>query len=643
MYISHSNGPRYVRLHVALSSNQNFQAPSNPYFPEYIGDILLSGDNVNVVSDSMALSSVLGIAKFQGDVVGSDPFSTSRPSNTPYDSIYDWQNYGSIFSTFQTFHRYDDGPNEKNVLHTRYGGFLRDIDTTSDLYDYSSGFGLTLNGFFLPRWNGSAAYTGTLDTATGVDINDGGFLTFDLSNTQGVGPPAYDYLTWLDWTTQRVNAGVIIFSPASGWTYGYSNMVNSSYMRGNTLFIVCQYDLYIGYGLDLLSCRYHVNVDCEVSFVSVFGSKNPFDTNFIHPDCVKIIDRSTVSYFDLHGDGIATPTISPWRLKRANYTNSDIGIFSTGHQSVSGNRLSNFEHFRSSKGGDVHSYHRSYTAFIRKNFGDIQPAGFYAASDALDTAIEILKANHLENLTQLSGLLQILPTLPRLPNLIAKAVGGDPSVILDIIDYLTQAVLKFKFDQKPTVEDAVEIATTDVVGDLRKLLQTHSDTTYGKFIWVKPDGVPFWGDGRVVLVTRSKLRFHLDISTLLADIFTANATGLLPSLSRLWDLVPFSFVVDWFANEGDRLHAIDNQLLFAAVGVQWTLYSYKVFYYPSDSELASFGLETISADPFYIVVYVREKSLFVPRLRDSRFDFLAAKKPNLLTVGSFVWQALRKS
>lgn len=48
----------------------------------------------------------------------------------------------------------------------------------------------------------------------------------------------------------------------------------------------------------------------------------------------------------------------------------------------------------------------------------------------------------------------------------------------------------------------------------------------------------------------------------LANLYTKlDYLGLSPCLSNLWDLIPFSFVVDWFANVGDALRQLDVQFL----------------------------------------------------------------------------------
>jgi hypothetical protein len=58
-------------------------------------------------------------------------------------------------------------------------------------------------------------------------------------------------------------------------------------------------------------------------------------------------------------------------------------------------------------------------------------------------------------------------------------------------------------------------------------------------------------------------------------LINADRRGLLPGLYNLWDLVPFSFVGDWFAPVGDYLNDIDQSLYFRYYKVDELLVSTK--------------------------------------------------------------------
>jgi hypothetical protein len=281
----------------------------------------------------------------------------------------------------------------------------------------------------------------------------------------------------------------------------------------------------------------------------------------------------------------------------------------------------------------------------RDDLPNIRPSSFLAASSALETNLEILSANHIENLSQLKSLLDLLPDLGSLPKLAAKAINGDPSAIIDLTDYVTDAVLRARFAQNPTSSDIEEVL---IAGDIRKrildLTTSKRLTVYGKFSWEIPAGLNYVGSGQLTLETRSKIRLVTDFSSLMASLLTMNSVGLLPTLSRVWETLPFTFVVDWFTNMSERIKLVDNQALFFAIRSSWTVYSYKLSYYPTPLELAEYGLEVppSSSEPFSISAYYREFTRTAPRLRDSKYDFLAVNStPNLVTVASLMWQKAR--
>jgi len=294
----------------------------------------------------------------------------------------------------------------------------------------------------------------------------------------------------------------------------------------------------------------------------------------------------------------------------------------------------------------VNTYHLGLAQRLALFERDFRASSFYSSSDALHSVIDVLQANNIENATQLSGLVDLLPDTKKIGVIAAKAAERDPGVVLDVVDFLADAILAFRFGQKPTADDVNEFISTDFQSTFDNLLRSKSQTAYGSSTY------HFTSDemenlvqlpGTMKLVTRSKIRIHTDMTTLLSGYLSANGMGMMPSLSRLWAVVPFSFVVDWFTGMSDRLQSVDDQLLWMAMGTDWCLHSFKLTYYPSDEYLASFGLCNSHADdPFGFVTYSREFSRLMPRLTDARFDYQAPSHgPNPVTVVALVWQFLK--
>jgi len=236
--------------------------------------------------------------------------------------------------------------------------------------------------------------------------------------------------------------------------------------------------------------------------------------------------------------------------------------------------------------------------------------------------------------------LELIPDLSKLSEILMRLTKGDLSALKDLVDFITEAILQYNYAQRPLIRDGKELTQADLIASLDRLLKTKSFVVYGDFKYVFPDSENFIGPGKLVLETRSKVKANLDMSTLMMSYLCANSLGLMPTLARIWSLIPFSFVVDWFTNMSKRLRLVDNQVLWMATRTAWCLYSYTVTYYPTATELATYGLYNVSeSTPFGISVYTREFSRVAPRLSESSFDFLRpTNSPDPVTVGALIWQ-----
>jgi len=271
---------------------------------------------------------------------------------------------------------------------------------------------------------------------------------------------------------------------------------------------------------------------------------------------------------------------------------------------------------------------------------EIRPSSFIAFSNAMDENLLALKANHLQNLQHLKDVLGLLPDLGKAGQVIAKLAAGDFSALPQALDLLTELILQYRFQQAPIARDVAEFARIEIRSELESLTQPKTVTWRGKFLYDFLPEENFMGSGSLHLSAHTKANLTMDLSTALSGIVAANSVGLLPNLSRLWSLVPFSFIVDWFTNEAERLHLVDNQILsLFALRVHYCVHSYKITWYPDASELGSHGLMTDPLDPFRISYYQRELSLYMPSLHNSKFDFMRRKTgPDPIVVGSLAYQ-----
>jgi len=675
MYVARSTGPAYVELYVLPGLNQsNGQVPSSHGAPAYVGDPTFNDLLTNVVlsrkpflkSSPMRIVDVISVADYVGEKPREDGYLIDKPQKVDWNGSLDWERYGSLFGLLDRMRQTstDAFIREHEVVHVSFVGDIEDVP--SEAVYSKNGLGWTSNYFEDVTY---PLYFHTIAQPIGefraVDINDQGNLVFEhrqkipyYTNTYH---PDFDYY---DFVKRRVayiqsQGGEVMVKPDGTDQYRYysRNVVDKSHRGINFFHIDVEYELEIEahgnyQGEYFVRSFFHVHLDFTVSFVPAPRSSNSLnDWNFVPSSTVKLTDNCSVSVTDSYEwrAEYGPRYFLPWPdisaglhvtlLSNGIDTDRIVSVFSTPTQSD--RALSNLMRLR--RMGTLHDdvYVDRFLKSIRILMPQIRPSTFYSASDALHKIIDVVSSNNLENLMQLKGILDLLPDLPELGRLIAKVSRKDPSAIIDLIDYISDAVLKFRFAQAPTASDAEEILSTDFQKEISKLLQLNSYTAYGKFdhTFSVTDN-PAGGLGLTTLVTRSKVRLTFDMSNLMATYLVGNSVGLLPTLSRIWAVVPFSFVVDWFTNMDDRLQAVDDQLLWMALTTQWCLHSFSVIYYPTPEELSVWELQQVEdGEPFGLKVYIREFSLCTPRLADSRYDFLAPDNgPDPIVVGSLVWQ-----
>jgi hypothetical protein len=140
---------------------------------------------------------------------------------------------------------------------------------------------------------------------------------------------------------------------------------------------------------------------------------------------------------------------------------------------------------------------------------------------------------------------------------------------------LASNYLWFQYGALPTVSDLEQIWNAmkkkspylDKNG-FRTLTSYHEDT-------FSPDPrLDPWAP-KYVLEQHLKLAISKD-----DDLFTnlaiqMESLGVFPSLTNIWDLVPYSFVLDWFINIGDFLDRIDTRQRIERLNVKYVTMSTK--------------------------------------------------------------------
>lgn len=269
-----------------------------------------------------------------------------------------------------------------------------------------------------------------------------------------------------------------------------------------------------------------------------------------------------------------------------------------------------------------------------------EAAGFLAQTTGLKDYCSILTNNHIETLMELSAIGSLLPDpipwMNLFKHLKRKNLLGATKSLLDII---SNAKLMYSFGIKPTADATIEFAAK--FDDVKRRLSGiyGRRTIYGSFFYDLPTE-DFGGVSQ--LEVRTKSMYDFSDNTLLVIALGLQSVGLLPTISNLWDLVPFSFVIDWFTNIGRRMEAVEDQVFLLSLDHIYTVYSYKVTTEFSDELCEYNGITPSGGERPCVTWYDRRPTVFSRRLKSSKYDFLAAKgaPDDLLLVGSLAWSVL---
>lgn len=270
----------------------------------------------------------------------------------------------------------------------------------------------------------------------------------------------------------------------------------------------------------------------------------------------------------------------------------------------------------------------------------LTPLAFYSTADALSKYTDIVSANWLETFSDAKDISSFLPSIGSLMKLIRALRRRDlRGTIREGLDTATGTYLWYQFAGRPLNKDVREAVDSydRMVERLRLEGVWGPKTLYGEFHWDHPDGYP--GSPQVHFESHTKTRLVFEDFAFLTLLFSSSAVGLAPTLENMWEVVPFSFVLDWFTNVGARLGDVDKQATLLMLPHQYSVHSIKA---STDYPGVIPGVDVQTSDDSKSSVYYRWLSFTHPSLRWSGYDFRPPSgiSGKLKTVGSLAWQVL---
>lgn len=267
------------------------------------------------------------------------------------------------------------------------------------------------------------------------------------------------------------------------------------------------------------------------------------------------------------------------------------------------------------------------------SYGDPQP---YTAGDLCMEAVQGTRAIDINTLMYCKELLEfgqmVLSTWQ-------SVKGLNPKQLKKALSSASSLYLSYHYGYRLSWKDTqtlVQAAARELQGVKRDFAATRARHEYS---WD-------YSFGSLINLTcksqvTAKVWYNQCDSTILRTLNQLFRWDIFPELGNVYDMIPYSFVVDWFLPFGDILAKIDNHTYSYTLNVQSVVYSktYTVEGVPADAALLR-GLISGYTSPGLTLKYYKrwwEPELSYPRLELK----LQAGPKNWIPAGALILQRLR--
>lgn len=582
-----------------------------------------------------------------------------------YDASADLARYGSVFTALREVSRgltsYFSPLNEHNIIHYQSVGSAVPYDVSSKLTRlgmvdipphlprYSDTYGIRGYGYSFSSKDSIRSWPGTLTNrgfslagSTDTWTQSGKLLTIHNGKLFGVLSPGDNY-HWTDFEsvgggTKDVYIRDLSFS-LSSWKLSGSYIVGllESYTGPVT---------HNGVVYNGPHCfEYRVNFDIWLDYVFQDNSRIPpippgeetlhaltLMTNFESwkYTCVKATGICTGGWYQ--GIPITVGKVVSWQHTRQVRFTTDTYVGLTTSPSLGTRPVTIFSPGRA-------IIEENFRSWFERSLPDMRAATFLSSADAMTNLASSPRKDVLQTLVKLNNITSQLPQIGEAVSLVRRIANRDLSSITDILNFLSHLRLQQAFQWRPEFDLLVSY-----LPKIPELMLSFDHTDSNRLVGrgemshnfaIGPDVLRACS-----MTVRTKIVVSDDISPPLAAYLKADGLGILPSPANLWDIVPYSFVVNWFTNMGERIRTLGEASNLWLLNPIVIVHSFKLTSAFTEDELNAMSIRAApGTEPLYMKIYHREVSRFVSSPFTSKFDFQApTTTPDWSVVASLLWQ-----
>lgn len=283
---------------------------------------------------------------------------------------------------------------------------------------------------------------------------------------------------------------------------------------------------------------------------------------------------------------------------------------------------------------------KSFRTSINDNWSDIVPSALFSVVSAVGNVEQGTSTDVLQTLQHLPEYESMIPKIREALHILGEISHRDVSLLTakEILDLLSTTILQGNFQWRPLLQ-LLTVEIPKMVGSL-SALRNKSGVVAGRGKW--EFNFPSNSFNRPVshLVTRSKIVLDVSGRPLVWSLLGFDALGLLPKASNLWDLLPFTFVVNWFTGVGQSIRRAEYASFLLTIPAYY-IHTYTITSPFTEQELTNWSMVSSGSDPLSMKVFYRDISLYTPLPHDSRFGFgIPTNLPPIGTIGALLYQIL---
>lgn len=280
---------------------------------------------------------------------------------------------------------------------------------------------------------------------------------------------------------------------------------------------------------------------------------------------------------------------------------------------------------------------RAFQQHCDAAFSDILPSNLFSSYEAFKQAEGYLGVNVLQNIAKLPSIASAIPNIREAVDILGRLVRRDLSLstLKDIMSLASSTTLQYNFQWSP-YKRLLDSYVPELIRTYRDLF-SKDGITVGRGQYLADLGKEFGRDS-VILTTRTKMVVDFTPLGVLSALLGVDALGILPKPSNIWDLIPFSFLANWFTGVGESMRRAEFGLIATTLAARY-IHTYTLTSRMTDDELDSLSVSNSGRHEPYLKVYYRDISSYSPYPRDSRFGFgVPSGLPPMGSLGALLYQ-----